>query len=80
LLDVRQPEELTLESVPGAVNIPLPELRARLSELPKDREIHVICRSGQRAYYATRILLQNGFKARDISGGLMSRMILAQNV
>jgi rhodanese-related sulfurtransferase len=38
------------------------------------------CRSGQRAYYATRILLQNGFKARDISGGMMSRMILAQNV
>ena len=80
LLDVRQPEELALESVPGAVNIPLPELRARLSELPKDREIHVICRSGQRAYYAVRILLQNGFKARDISGGMMSRMILAQNV
>ena len=37
----------------------------RLGELPRDREIHVICRSGQRAYYATRILLQNGFNARD---------------
>jgi hypothetical protein len=36
--------------------------------------------SAQRAYYATRILLQNGFEARDISGGMMSRMILAQNV
>ena len=80
LLDVRQPEELALESVAGAVNIPLPELRARLSELPKDREIHVICRTGLRAYYATRILLQNGFKARDISGGMMSRMILAEGV
>ncbi len=79
LLDVRQPEELALESVPGAVNIPLPELRARLSELPKDREIHVICRSGQRAYYATRILLQNGFKARDISGGYYAVRILLQN-
>ena len=77
LLDVRQPEELAVENVPGAVNIPLPELRARLAELPRDCEIHVICRSGQRAYYATRILLQNGFKARDISGGMMSRMILA---
>jgi len=75
LLDVRQPEELAVESVPGAVNIPLGELRARLDELPRDREIHVICRSGQRAYYATRILLQNGFTARDLSGGLMSRVI-----
>ncbi len=67
-------------SVPGAVNIPLPELRARLGELPRDREILVICRSGQRAYYATRILLQNGFKARNISGGMLSRMILAEGV
>jgi NADPH-dependent 2,4-dienoyl-CoA reductase/sulfur reductase-like enzyme/rhodanese-related sulfurtransferase len=73
LLDVRQPVELVVESVPGAVNIPLPELRARLGELPRDREIHVICRSAQRAYYATRILLQNGFKAKNISGGMLSR-------
>ena len=65
LLDVRNPPELAVESVPGAVNIPLPELRARLGELPRDREILVICRSAQRAYYATRILLQNGFKARN---------------
>jgi NADPH-dependent 2,4-dienoyl-CoA reductase/sulfur reductase-like enzyme/rhodanese-related sulfurtransferase len=79
LLDVRQPEELAVENVPGAVNIPLPELRARLAELPRDREIHVICRSGQRAYYATRILLQNGFNARDISGGMLSRTILSGN-
>jgi rhodanese-related sulfurtransferase len=61
----------------GAVNIPLTELRARLGELPRDREILVICRSAQRAYYATRILLQNGFKARNISGGMLSRSILA---
>ena len=58
---------------PGAVNIPLPQLRARLGELPRDREIHVICRSAVRAYYATRILLQNGFKARNISGGMLAR-------
>jgi NADPH-dependent 2,4-dienoyl-CoA reductase/sulfur reductase-like enzyme/rhodanese-related sulfurtransferase len=73
LLDVRNPPELEVESVPGAVNIPLPQLRARLAELPKDREILVICRSAQRAYYATRILLQNGFKARNISGGMLAR-------
>jgi len=72
LLDVREPMELAVENVPDAVNIPIGELRARLGEIPRDREIHVICRSGQRAYLATRILLQNGFKARNISGGMLS--------
>jgi NADPH-dependent 2,4-dienoyl-CoA reductase/sulfur reductase-like enzyme/rhodanese-related sulfurtransferase len=76
LLDVRQPVELVVESVPGAVNIPLPQLRARLGELPKDREIVIICRSAQRAYYATRILLQNGFKARNLSGGTLTRAMV----
>ena len=73
LLDVRNPPELAVESVPGAVNIPLPLLRARLGELPRDREILVICRSAVRAYYATRILLQNGFTAKNISGGMLAR-------
>ena len=72
LLDVREPMELAVENVPEALDIPLGQLRARLGELPRDREIHVICRSGQRAYLATRILLQNGFKARNISGGMLS--------
>ena len=76
LLDVRQPVELKVESVPGAVNIPLAQLRSRLGELPRDREILVICRSAQRAYYATRILLQNGFKARNLSGGMLSRAMV----
>ncbi len=76
LLDVREPVELAVESVPGAVNIPMGQLRSRLSELPRDREIHIICRSAQRAYYATRILLQNGFKAKNISGGMLSRAML----
>ena len=74
---MRQPVELVVESVPGAVNIPLPQLRARLGELPKDREILIICRSAQRAYYATRILLQNGFKARNLSGGTLTRAMYA---
>jgi NADPH-dependent 2,4-dienoyl-CoA reductase/sulfur reductase-like enzyme/rhodanese-related sulfurtransferase len=77
LLDVRNPVELVVASVPGAVNIPLGELRGRLGELPRDRDILVICRSAQRAYYATRILLQNGFKARNLSGGMLSRAMLA---
>jgi NADPH-dependent 2,4-dienoyl-CoA reductase/sulfur reductase-like enzyme/rhodanese-related sulfurtransferase len=76
LLDVRQPVELRVESVPGAINIPLGQLRTRLGELPRDREILVICRSAQRAYYATRILLQNGFKARNLSGGMLSRAMV----
>jgi rhodanese-related sulfurtransferase len=73
LLDVREPFELSVEKAPGAVNIPLGHLRARLGELPRDKEILVICRSGQRAYSATRVLLQNGFNARIISGGMLSR-------
>jgi len=73
LLDVRNPPEVDAEAVPGAVNIPLPQLRARLEELPKDKEINVFCRSAQRSYYATRILLQNGFKVRNISGSMLAR-------
>lgn len=73
LLDVREPVEQAVESVPGAVNIPLGQLRARLAELPRDREIHTFCRSAQRSYYATRILLQNGIKTKNISGGMLSR-------
>jgi NADPH-dependent 2,4-dienoyl-CoA reductase/sulfur reductase-like enzyme/rhodanese-related sulfurtransferase len=79
LLDVRNPPEIAVESVEGALNIPLPQLRARLGELPRDKEILVICRSAQRAYYATRILLQNGFRAKNISGGMLSRSHRAGN-
>jgi NADPH-dependent 2,4-dienoyl-CoA reductase/sulfur reductase-like enzyme/rhodanese-related sulfurtransferase len=73
ILDVRDPFELAVEKVEGAVNIPLGQLRDRLDELPRDRTIHVFCRSGQRSYYATRLLLQNGFDVKNISGGMLSR-------
>jgi rhodanese-related sulfurtransferase len=72
ILDVRDAIELAVENVEGAVNIPIEQLRARINEIPRNREIHVICRSGQRAYYATRILIQNGFKAKTVSGGMLS--------
>jgi NADPH-dependent 2,4-dienoyl-CoA reductase/sulfur reductase-like enzyme/rhodanese-related sulfurtransferase len=75
LLDVRAPAELAVERVEGALNIPLGQLRGRLDELPRDREIAVICRSGQRAYYATRILLQAGFRASVLSGGMLAREV-----
>jgi NADPH-dependent 2,4-dienoyl-CoA reductase/sulfur reductase-like enzyme/rhodanese-related sulfurtransferase len=76
LLDVREPFELAVEHVPDAVNIPLGQLRSRLDELPGDREIDVVCRSGQRAYYAARCLQQNGFDARVVSGGMLSHALL----
>ena len=72
LLDVRHPVELVVENVPEAVNIPLGALRSSLDKLPRDKEINVFCRSGQRSYYATRILLQNGFNAKNVSGGMLS--------
>ncbi len=77
LLDVRNPAELVLENVPGAVNIPLPQLRSRLGESPKDREIRVFCRSAQRGHYATRILVQHGFNASNLSGGMLARTMQA---
>jgi NADPH-dependent 2,4-dienoyl-CoA reductase/sulfur reductase-like enzyme/rhodanese-related sulfurtransferase len=77
LLDVRDPVELAVEPVPGALNIPIGELRSRLDELPRDREIHVCCRSGQRGYLATRILIQNGFDARNLAGGMLSRAMIS---
>ncbi|MBE9204855.1 FAD-dependent oxidoreductase [Synechocystis salina LEGE 06099] len=79
LLDVRHPQELAVEQAVGVVNIPLPELRSRLDELPKDREICVVYRSGQRAYYATRILLQNGFQVRNVSGGMMAHSVFLRD-
>jgi NADPH-dependent 2,4-dienoyl-CoA reductase/sulfur reductase-like enzyme/rhodanese-related sulfurtransferase len=72
LLDVREPSEIAAYAVPGALNIPLKQLRARLSEVPRDRPVNVVCRSGQRAYLATRILLQNGFDAKNLTGGVLA--------
>ena len=69
LLDVRTTQEYTAGSLPGAAHIPVDELRARLSELPRDREIAAYCQVGMRGYIATRILRQNGFAASNIGGG-----------
>ena len=72
LLDVRQPREWEGGHIPGAVHIPLPELRERLDEIPADKEIIVYCQSGQRSYYACRILSQNGFQCRNLSGAYLT--------
>lgn len=69
LFDVRSPGEFAKGTIPGAVNIPVDELRGRLAEIPKNREIAVFCQVGQRGYLATRILLQSGYQVRNVGGG-----------
>ena len=69
LLDVRTPEEFAAGHFPGAINIPVDELRSRIGEIPTDRQIAVYCQVGQRGYLATRILRQKGFNAVNIGGG-----------
>ena len=72
LVDVRTPSEFAEGSIPGAVNIPVDDLRKRLGELPRDKEILVYCRVGLRGYLADRILGQAGYKARNLSGGWLT--------
>lgn len=70
LVDVRTVDEYSLGSIPGAINIPVDELRSRLSELPKNKPIVVTCAIGLRGYLAYRILAQHGYKdIRNLSGG-----------
>jgi NADPH-dependent 2,4-dienoyl-CoA reductase/sulfur reductase-like enzyme/rhodanese-related sulfurtransferase len=69
LLDVRLPTEFSAGHIPGAVNIPVDDLRSRLSEIPSGRKIVTYCQVGQRGYLATRILLQAGFPVVNIGGG-----------
>jgi len=69
-VDVREPWEYDLGHIPGAVNIPLGQLRQRLSELSPEQEIIVNCAVGLRSYVATRILWQRGYsKVRNLNGG-----------
>ncbi len=72
LLDVRTPEEFAAGAVPGAVNIPVDELRGRLGEIPADKEVLVYCRVGHRGYLACRVLSQAGFRARNLGGGWLT--------
>ncbi len=69
LLDVREPDEFAAGHTPGFDNLPLSQLRQRYGELPQQREIWISCGVGQRAYYATRFLVQHGYRARNLSGG-----------
>ena len=76
LLDVRTPEEFASGHLPGAVNIPVDDLRSRLGELPRDREIAAYCQVGQRGYLAIRVLKQKGFSAVNIGGGYKTFKLL----
>jgi rhodanese-related sulfurtransferase len=71
-LDVRSATAVAAGAIPGAIRIPLGELRSRLDELPRDREIWVHCGVGQNSYYAVRLLKQHGFQVRNLSGGFAS--------
>ncbi|MEI8387994.1 MAG: FAD-dependent oxidoreductase [Verrucomicrobiota bacterium] len=72
LVDVRDPDEFEEGHIAGAINLPLNDLRARLNELPRDRELWLYCRVGQRGYYAARLLMQHGFQVKNLSGGYLT--------
>ena len=69
IVDVRLPEELALGMLDGAVNIPLQQIRQKINEIPKDRRVLVYCQTGQRSYFASRVLNQLGFDAYNLTGG-----------
>ena len=71
LLDVREPHELAISSLPGAVNLPLGQLAGRMSELDPAQEIVIFCKSGIRSARALEILLSAGFRnVRHLQGGI----------
>jgi len=80
LLDVRTPDEFAGGHFPNAVNIPVDDLRARIGELPGDRQIAVYCQVGQRGYLATRILRQKGYNAVNIGGGYKAYLLHQESV
>lgn len=69
LLDARTPSEYAGGCAEGFVNIPVDEIRKRISEIPKSKKIYVMCQSGLRSYIACRILTQNGFDCYNFAGG-----------
>jgi len=72
LLDVREQDEWDAGHAPRALHIPMSELAGRLGELPEDRDVLVICRSGGRSARVTEYLNANGWDARNVDGGMRS--------
>lgn len=73
VLDVRPAEIAKLSPVSGAVNIPFPELRARLGELDRSRPWTTVCALGKTSYFAARVLAQAGYDVVSLSGGVRVR-------
>ena len=71
LLDVREPGEWIAGHAPGAQHIPLGELAARCGEVPQDRELYVICRSGVRSAHAANVLNASGWQAVNVADGMI---------
>ena len=69
LIDVREPNELKQGMIKGSINIPLDELRDRLDEVPVDKEIYITCQLGMRGYVAARMLMEKGYKVKNVDGG-----------
>ena len=70
LIDTRTPEEFSFGTIPGAVNIPLDEMRGRLSEIPEDKPVVLFCAVGLRGYLAQRILMGHGYRnTANLIGG-----------
>jgi rhodanese-related sulfurtransferase len=72
LVDVREAGEVAQAAVPGARHIPLRQLATRSDELPRDRRIGFVCRSGSRSAGATKAALKAGFDAVNVKGGVMA--------
>lgn len=70
VLDVREPDEWELGSLPGAVLISQGDVVARVDELPKDRPVLCVCRSGGRSSNVAAFLAFNGYKTANLSGGM----------
>ncbi len=70
IVDVRNPDELEAGFIQGAVNIPLPELTARVGDLSSDRPILAVCETGQRSFEAAEFLESQGFEAHNLEGGM----------
>lgn len=81
LIDVRTEEEYALGSIEGAVNIPLDNLRKRIHEVPKDKDIVLFCAVGLRGYLALRILKGRGYeRVRNLSGGYKTYALATQKI
>jgi rhodanese-related sulfurtransferase len=72
VLDVRQPEEYRMGHIAGAKLIPLDDLIRKMQTLPKNREIVCVCASGNRSSSATRLLVNAGYNAFNMKGGMAS--------